>query len=207
MRKVAVLFALVSLVVVFSQPVFAQTASSEAANALSIDDAEKLRQQMKALAELLKSSVPEDTQQRIGVQQNKTVAEVLDKALDLVSGSVATIAAGVEKAAPHVWRIMIRQQYANAFGNILLPSLLLVLCIVYYRLISKRWNEPEKEVSDKITNHEAWYFFSRILPIFSGVVFGIWTAVNLTDSLKIFINPEYYAIKDLITMVLQNNPM
>lgn len=84
--------------------------------ALGTNEAENLRLQMKALAELLKANVPQESSQSKEAQtttptSGKTVGDVLDKALDLVSGSVATIAAGVEKAAPHVWRIMIFQQY------------------------------------------------------------------------------------------------
>jgi hypothetical protein len=212
MRKPFAIFAVICLVAVFYHPVFAQNASNEAASALSVDDAEKLRQQMKALASLLSAKVPQDSVHNAGVKSSKTVGDALDKALDLVSGSVATIAAGVEKVAPHVWRIMIVQQYANAVGDLLLPLGLFILVVVYYRVIGKKWIKPTKPDGTDNYGYQnfgpnfAWWTFSRVLPIFFGLIFGIWGMANISGSVKMLINPEYYAIKDLIAIILQNNP-
>jgi len=154
--------------------------------------------------------VPQEQQsQTASAPSGKTVADVLNKALDLVSGSVATIAAGMEKAAPHVWRIMIVQQYANAASGILLPWGLLALVVVYYKIIGKRWPKPTEPDHPRYEfgPNSAWWIFSRILPVFFGIIFGIWGVDNLSDSLKMLINPEYYAIKDLIVIILQNNPL
>ena len=192
------------------EPVLAQSNPSEPQQAMNLDDAEKLRLQIKALTEFLQSNVPQEQQgrQTASAPSSKTVADVLDKALDMVSGSVATIAAGVEKAAPRVWRIMIVQQYANAVSGILLPWGLLALVVVYYKIIGKKWPKPtEPDGFDTPGPNFAWWTFSRVLPVLFGITFGIWGIDNLSDSLKMLINPEYYAIKDLIAIILQNNPL
>jgi len=67
-----------------------------------------------------------DTQAQSAVEPGpskaeKTMAEVSDRALDLLEKSVTSVAAGVEKAAPQVWRVAVRQQYAKAIGPLVLP--------------------------------------------------------------------------------------
>lgn len=187
----------------------AQTEPAETKQALSTNESTELRLQIKALTELLQSKVPKEKgEQRSATESNKTVADVLDKALDLVSGSIATIAAGVEKAAPHVWRIMIRQQYANAVGDLILPWGLFIVVLIYYKVLKNKWPKPEKTgSSDDITPRDAWIIFVAVVPLGFGIIFGFWGIQNLTDSAKILINPEYYAIKDLIAIILQNNPL
>lgn len=209
MKRILTFLAVFWLVSAMVEPTLAQTGPGETQQALNMSDAENLRLQIKALTELLQAKVPsEPGQPAQAAQTGKTVADVLDKALDLVSGSVATIAAGVEKAAPHVWRIMIFQQYANAIGDILLPWGLLALVVVYYKIIGKRWPKPTRpDGPDAPGPNFAWWTFARVIPVFFGIIFGIWGVDNLSDSLKMIINPEYYAIKDLIAIILQNNPL
>lgn len=209
MKRILVVLSVFWLVSAAVGPTLAQTNPGETHPALNVGDAENLRLQIKALTELLQAKVSPEPEQPVQAANNKTVADVLDKALDLVSGSVATIAAGVEKAAPHVWRIMIRQQYANAVGNILSPWLLVVLVVVYYKIVGKRWPKPTKpdDPRDEFGPNTTWWTFSRVIPTIFGIIFGIWGVARISSSFKMLINPEYYAIKDLIAIILQNNPL
>src|SRR4051812_15778591 len=52
---------------------------------------------------------------------HKHFADVTDKALNMFSHGVAQIAATTEQAAPVVWRIMVKQQIANAIANLIGP--------------------------------------------------------------------------------------
>ncbi|MBI2453995.1 MAG: hypothetical protein HYV54_00230 [Parcubacteria group bacterium] len=201
----------VSLPLVWGQ---SQPAKQEAA--LSAEDAKQLKDQLEALAALLKSKVPQESQGKSDTQSsqtqsqsgNRSVADVLDKALDLTSSSIAFIASKVEKAAPQVWRIMIFQQYAKAIGDVILPWGLFILVVVYYKVVGKKWIKPDKFSDDKQKNvrdeYVGWFICSRVIPICFGCIFGIWGMNNLSGSIKYLINPEYYAIKDLFGIVMGN---
>lgn len=132
-------------------------------------------------------------------QDHKTLGDVGDKALDMVGKAVASLSATLEKVAPHVWKIMIRQQYAKAISGLVDPWGLLIVVIIYYRIIDKYWKLTERSSRDEKGFR---LVFLDILSVVFGLVFCVWGVSALSDAIKIFINPEYYAIKDIITMLL-----
>ena len=126
----------------------------------------------------------------------KTIADVADKALDLVSNAVAQISATIQNVAPEIWRIMIRQQYANAVGYVMFPLGLLAVFYVFRDQLAKRW-QPTTDDGRGVKTA-----FVETIPIIIMVLSGIGFAWGLTRALQIFINPEYYAVRDLIRILL-----
>ena len=59
-----------------------------------------------------------------------TMAEVADKAVDIVNRMVVSAVESIQKVAPDVWRIMIKQQYARAAGDLMVPAGLLITVLV-----------------------------------------------------------------------------
>lgn len=136
----------------------------------------------------------------------KTMADVADKALNMVSRATAQVAATVEKAAPEVWRIMIKQQYANSFSKIVLPWGLFLAGLVFMRVSRRMWvsreqrkGEIDSDYNDAVTARSV---ITRWLPTVWCVILTLVAVPSTVRAVKILINPEYYAIRDLLSMVL-----
>ena len=131
-------------------------------------------------------------------EKPKSFADVADKGLDMVKNLVITLAETLEKVAPEIWRVMVRQQYAKAISGLVLPWGLFLVTILYTVILKKIWKDENLDSEDR-----AWRGgLTTFLPFVAGIVFAIWGCVNLKDSVLLLINPEYYAIRDLLIMIL-----
>lgn len=170
---------------------------------ISVEDAGKIRDGVKAIGQAF-GVTPAQVAQQVTQAPQKSMADVADKALGMFGGLVANVSNMLKNVAPYVWKIMIRQQYAKAIADIILPLMLLFLTIIYFFITRKMWKFSENFSSDEYT---AWLIFTTIAPIIFGIIFFIWTANNVSESIKYLINPEYYAVKDILTMILNPGAM
>jgi hypothetical protein len=218
------------------QQVLAQSAAQPENDWAETDKAE-LRDQLR----LLRSA--------IGTEPAKTPAEVvkedkmamtLDRALTLVEKLLTSIAGTIEKIAPDVFRIMVKQQYANAIGDLAAPWLLALLGAILLSVIRKTWGYNQASCAGT----HAPSIFTRLfcyitrkepptacpatkptvtldncsvndgLRLATSVVLGgfifiaAWIGLcALSDSIKFLWNPQYYAIKDFVEILLKSKPM
>ena len=135
----------------------------------------------------------------------KTLVDVLDKALDLTGGMVAKVSKNLETYAPKVWGIMIKQQYANAIADAILPLILILVAVgfvLYSRGIPEndvqRWKRLDGDEFEEV----APWLIARLAPILCVIVFSIWLVTAIALSTKLLINPEFYAIQDLMRIFL-----
>jgi len=158
----------------------------------------------KALAKMFEIDLPqEQTTETAGEKSKLNLAEVADKLVDKASDSVAYIAAKIENVAPEVWRIMIKQQYANAVEKLLLPWGLVGVTFLFVILAKNRFRESDDDdPKDWDSNHPA-YWCVKVVPTFLAAAFSIWGVIASTTAIKMLINPEYYAIRDLLTMLFK----
>lgn len=142
-------------------------------------------------------------------KEKKTMADVADKALDAVTNAVATIAGKMEQVAPKVWEVMIVQQYAKAIGFIIVPFGLVIILFIYMfatrYAASKKYPLEEKVIFERgdITSYGALWIFTTLIPSILLVCIGIWFFNRAADSVMYVINPDYYAVKDLLQMLLK----
>lgn len=126
----------------------------------------------------------------------KNMADVADKAVDKIAGGIEAIAKAVEKVAPHTWEVMVRQQIAEGIVSLSYVALAWLLVFVGYRLIRRY---TRKEGID----------WSGPNPGSLGIMaLGIFACVTLIatfgeapEATRKFINPEYYAAKELLSAV------
>ena len=192
-------------------------APPSAATGLTPDQEALVRQQLSGLAKAMGVEVVAAADQAPAAQApapaaqpapapappKKTMADVADKALDMATGFVTQISASMQKVAPEVWRIMIMQQYAKAIGDLVLPLGLVLMVIIYAFVARKKWKLAEDQNNDWKDSEHNWHFaVTACLPLVLGAIFAICTVVALSDSIKYLVNPEYYAVKDLLTMLL-----
>jgi len=187
---------LVALAVESPTPVASPTSPASVAG-LPAAQAEIIRRDLRALAQAIGvDPVPE-------AESKKTMVDVADKALGLASGALGRVAEGLQVIAPEIMRIMIRQQYARAIGDLIAPVFCLLGflagAMVLFGKTKKVWAAdlvPGKSDSTGalvVACVALWI----LVVIFAGV-----TAARLGDSVKRLINPEFYAIRDLVLVLL-----
>lgn len=208
MKKIYAVFAGILLSAAVAMPaVYVQGAETPTQKALSPEDMEKLHKDLAGLAKVLGLKVTKsesETKTKVAPEKTKTMADVLDKALDISTTYVASVAQTLQKVAPELWRIMIRQQYANAVSYLVVPWGLVILGIILYTLLARLVHVPEDEVEPDYDsmNMAAFKIIARIVLF---IATSLCAAVGVFQSVyavKILINPEYYAIKDLLAVLL-----
>ena len=183
-------------VLMLCTPVLASAAPPDGGPAVSQEDQEKLRGQVNALGQLL--GVVKPAAQPSQSPEHKTAADVAEHALTLFSGALAQVAASIEKVAPELFRVMVRQQYAKAATNLVAPLGAIIITLLAGWFLRRIWTLPKDGDDDYV----AYNVIARVAPVVLALCFGIWFVVNLSDSAGYVLNPEFYAVKDLVTMVL-----
>lgn len=207
-RLVRLRIVIVLVLVVVALPARADD-TPDPTHALSRADEARARQDLHALASAFgvedeEKTVPSPALVEAKAPDHKTVADVADRGLDMVKGLVASISETLQKVAPHVWEVMIRQQYAKAIADLVVPTGLFLITLVYFLIIRKKWQvKPEFENRDWTNEYATWFWFAGVIPTCFLLIWGIWSVVALSNSIKYLINPEYYAVRDIITMLLR----
>lgn len=144
--------------------------------------------------------------------QKKTFADVGDKALNMVQNMVVSLSQTLEKVAPQIWRVMIRQQYAKAIADLILPWSLFFTVIIYTVVIKRilKWKEKydnmlifgAREDEGFLTERGVRGIFTTFFPFIISFIFALWGCITLKSSIILLINPEYYAIRDLLLMIM-----
>lgn len=197
------LFCAITMLFTFTGSIFAQNSNSNVQEKMTAD---QVQQAKKVLEQMV-----DPKQQTTGTNNSndKTMADVLDKGIDLFAGYVTSVSDMLKTIAPDVWRVMIRQQYAKAIAGPTTPLLFLIMVFIFHK-IGKKWFKlkPEDDLfdfSDDYNTGRAW--FVGIVPGVASVVVGIWFIIMIGNSIQIIVNPEYYALKDLISMILGKQGM
>jgi len=196
MKKV-VLFFTIMTIVVFSDVSYAEeqkTASNveriSQQLGITVQEATELVAEMQNLAESMGFKPKQET---------KTGPEIADKALEMTGKALGNISAQIEKTAPEVWRIMIKQQYANAVFWLIIPLGFAIASLIYMKW-SEKWSfDGDNWDEDSKNTAEIFRFVTRLI---SMVVSTIWFIIALGFSIRVIINPEYYAIWNMFQIVL-----
>lgn len=201
----------------------APTPTSSVSQALSPEDIAKLRTTLDAISKNMGNEAnpapaapaPATSSSATTEPPKKTtVADVANKALDMMGSAVAAVSSNLQKIAPHVWRIMIKQQYAKAAYEVAEPACLFFGGLIFVIVMRVLWKPPlllkdEKEdtrykSSTDWTNSDTEkvkYAFRSVVPAVYLIIMGIWLGCAIGTSVKYVINPEYYAVKDILTLV------
>lgn len=169
---------------------------------VSVDDVRQLGEQVKALKALVNDEPATPAPTPVApAAQSKSMGDVADKALDMLGGAVGTVSETLKKLGPEVWRIMIIQQYANAARSLSGPLFALIASIIIYFSLRKATtpvNSGDDKDSDEMeTFKKVMKFITYIVPCLCALI----VAINLSEAIAMIINPEYYALKDLLGLM------
>lgn len=210
-RSLVLLFLICALVV---SPTFAQTPTPATPPAgLTAGDVQAIQDTAKSIGVVfgIEKATPTPAVQtgnnQAPAEHQKTVADVADKAVDMVGRLVASAAQTLQKVAPDVWRILIKQQYAKAIGDLTIPFGLLLSMLVLNQIYFKKTRKITEACQGQCKEHSSdahgWMWTTGTgLPVVGFVVSILWTLISLSNSIKFLINPEFYAIRDLLMMLL-----
>ncbi len=140
----------------------------------------------------------------------KNMAEVADKAVDKIAGGVEAVAKAVEKVAPRVWELLVRQTIAEGVA-----SLALALVVGVGFVIALKYLLPVSKRRIKLNNSHKWVpckpddFGDYTMPageavgagvglIIGGIVAFFYVLTQVHGGTLRLVNPEYYAAKELI---------
>ena len=130
---------------------------------------------------------------------DKTIADVLDKSIDKLSGGAAEIAKAVKQVAPHAWEVAVRQQVAEGATGLVLGLIVccaLVAVNVHCVRRAKGWYvEAEKDCNGP------GVIIALILLGVATAVFGSCAVDEVRGSALKLANPEYYAAKAILEAV------
>ncbi len=176
---------------------------------ISKEDIQNLRTAFRAIQDVLEPPQPQPAPQVAQTQQtqtapqqdHKTVGDVLDKAVDLVdkyaTSAFALTADAAKKVAPEVWHIMILQQYAKALTDILGWWSVALVTFIAFLAAGKYW-VPDKDATD---DEKSFHMVIRRILITLTTVFSMAGMLAIAFDIQLLINPEYFAIKDLVQIV------
>lgn len=67
-----------------------------------------------------------------------------------------------------------------------------------------KWNPPNEEIKGKPTEEYQWKVgLVYVIPAGVLLVCGVWLVISGAEAVKVFINPEFYAIRDLLKMLMR----
>lgn len=183
---------------------FAQDdAQSPAKSLINVDDVRQLGEQVKALKAIVSDDpkpAPEPKPEP-KPEPSKTMGDAADKALDMLGGAVGTVADTLKKIGPEVWRIMIIQQYANAARSLAGPIFALIASLIVFFAARKGLTIKEDEKSYSQDDWRGFKHFLKGVTWFAPCLCALIVAINLSEAVAMLINPEYYALKDLLGLL------
>lgn len=161
------------------------------------------------------ASTQADQQQQSAAGQPKTLADVADKGLDMVQKLVVNLSETLEKVAPQIWRVMVKQQYVKAVADLVVPWGLVIFTLIWMKVTAGWRRKAEaalKDIAehdkDKVDRDNATFdlslrqWVSLFAPAILGSFFVIWGLNRLSGSISYLVNPEFYAIRDLLQMII-----
>lgn len=114
--------------------------------------------------------------------------------IDMVQKGIDTASKNLGVAVPHLWEVLIRQQYIKGIQGIVTFIVSLVCIYPLWRLTRYFRNLEEEDP------YSAWDFatFFTFIGMVVLITIGFF---SFYDSIGQLLNPEYYAIQDIIKLV------
>lgn len=115
-----------------------------------------------------------------------TAKLTLNKVYSDVKSGIQGLAQSLKVPATHVYTIMVKQQRVSAITWVIVDSFLFLVCLFFIIIwaISK-------------DDRDEWWG----VPVFFTLVFLIFLFLTVTEIIGGFVNPEYGAIKEIISFV------
>ena len=126
------------------------------------------------------------------VVSNDSTALTLNKVYEDVKEGIQGLAVALKAPAEHVYKIIVKQQVVNSVSYLITWLILLLPLITI-----KWWLINLEEASDSI----GWFIGFIFIVIVPAIIGIIGLAVTSSEIITGFVNPEYGAIKDIMSFI------
>ena len=123
---------------------------------------------------------------------------VADRVLDIAVSAASRLEDAVTETAPHVWRVMVRQQYAKAVGGLVLPAGMLAVVLFLGSRLTRAAKAWKVEYYDDASN---FFVVGHVITTCAYVLCALLLLSAVSDTIMIMVNPEYYAMQDLAALI------
>ena len=113
----------------------------------------------------------------------------------------------VQQTAPELWKIAIRQAYADGWKDMIISFFLFLFAVAALRASNRivtvyhnRWDNIKREVGKKYVN-EADVFEEKAGYVIAFMLCWFGFAVFFINGFMRFVNPPFYAIKILLGLI------
>jgi small-conductance mechanosensitive channel len=120
-----------------------------------------------------------------------------EKVFDKVTQYIDALAAKLGVAAEHVYGVLVRQQVAEGIVDIVVGTLVLAVLIFALIVLIKKVELPH--IVDEF-DLLGYVFVAAISLLIIGLPGG-YAVSEISDGIKHVINPEYYAIREILDAV------
>lgn len=128
---------------------------------------------------------------------DKTIADVLDKSIDKLSGGAAEIAKAAKAAAPHAWEVAVRRQVIVGITDLLLQLCAVALIVWMVRISRRVLAARDWKLGDLDDGPNAAFWACTVTAIL-GIVVATWIIGEEPRPINRLLAPEYYTAVDLI---------
>lgn len=102
-------------------------------------------------------------------------------------------------ASEHLWSVLVRQAPITAMADLVALSVSLGLWIIAFRFVNRKTTlSGDRDVSDW---DDEGKFFAWAIIILSGIGTVILLLIALTEAITAFVNPEYWALREILRAV------
>jgi len=116
---------------------------------------------------------------------DKTIAEVLDKSIDKLSGGATEVAKTIKSMAPHAWEVAVRQQVLDGIVWCVIWLVFLVPTVVVARVAIRRFHDDKADPDGTIS--------AALVAGFAALLLSMALLMDGRKAIGKIANPEYYA--------------
>ncbi len=178
--------------------------------AFPAETAEQLRSTLRALAVEFRpkaAMAASDVEQTAKDRYREELDAAITRLLTESPAQIAQAAIQIELVAPDVWKMLVRQQYARALGDFVRPWFIVTVIAAYWYFFGVKWLKWLIAYGDRGGNEAAMAaMFGIIVAVLIPGIAAIWYAFvgirELSTAITVVSNPGYYAIRDLLALLL-----
>lgn len=123
--------------------------------------------------------------------------EQTQQIIDMVQTGVNQLSEKMGVALPNLWAILVKQQYVVAVQELMMVVAAIAIQIVLFTLL--------KHANKEVGRNRDWEF-GRLLIWLAIIAFIIVVCVKTGDVAARLINPEYYAIQEVVSYIKDGSP-
>lgn len=138
----------------------------------------------------------------VNLINDKTIELIQDFGSE-IKQALTEIAKGLGVAAEHVYEVLVRQQVVIGITGILWPILAVIVLLVLSKLFVKYLAVPALKKQIKSEDLAVIILFAAIFLGIGWVVLLINGIISVVESVGHLINPEYYALKEILGFIDQ----